>query len=184
MAETTPAKAAARAAARLRRAACNPALGAQLAGHVLQNAPPPGAIIAGYWPIGSEIDIRPLLVALAARGHALCLPETPPRGQPLSFRLWQPEARLVPGRFATQHPTGPVLTPDYVLLPLLAFDAQGRRLGYGGGYYDRTLAALPNAFRLGCAFAAQEIPAVPADAHDLKLQAVATEHYFRPISPD
>ena len=184
MSDLAQAKQTARAVARVTRAACNPALGAQLAEQVLKNPPPTGAHIGGYWPIGSEIDIRPLLLALHESGHELCLPETPPPGQPLRFRAWRPGDRLKPGRFATWHPIGPLVTPDFLLIPLLAFDAQGGRLGYGGGYYDRTVATLPHAFRLGCAFAAQEIEAVPTDAHDIKLQAVATERYFREIKPD
>ncbi len=167
----------ARAAALARRAGCDPALGGALAAHVLRDcSPPPGAVVAGFWPLPGEIDIRPLLDGLHARGHVLCLPETPPRGQALIFRAWRPGDMLIPGRFNTQHPADRVITPDFVLVPLLAFDALGNRLGYGGGYYDRTLAALPGAFRLGCAFAAQEMEAVPVDAHDLKLNAIATEH--------
>ncbi|GLR66487.1 hypothetical protein GCM10010909_11670 [Acidocella aquatica] len=174
------AKAALRKQAMAARNACDPALGAQLARHVLEDCPPPaGAVVAGYWPMGDEIDIRPLLYALAARGFVVCLPETPPRGQPLVFKKWQPGAALFAGRFGTSHPAGEVARPDFVLVPLLAFDAKGNRLGYGGGYYDRTLAALPNAFRLGCAFAAQEVEAVPADANDLKIHALATEVSLR-----
>ncbi len=77
--------------------------------------------------------------------------------------------------FGTLRPTGPERVPDFLLVPLLAFDRRGHRLGYGGGYYDRTLAALPRAGRLGCAFAAQEMDAVPAGPHDVRLPAVATE---------
>ncbi len=170
------AKTEARARAKLVRAGCDPALGAQLAKHVLEDCPPArAAVVAGYWPMGDEIDIRPLLYALAEQGFVICLPETPPRGQVLVFRRWVPGARLIAGRFGTFHPEGEVLTPDFVLVPLLAFDARGNRLGYGGGYYDRTLAALPGAFRLGCAFAAQQVAAVPVAAVDLPLHAVATE---------
>ncbi len=158
------------------RAACDPALGTELARHVLADCPPPpGAVVGGYWPMGDEIDIRPLLYALAERGFVICLPETPPRGKPLLFKKWEPGTEMVPGRFGTEYPAGEILRPDFVLVPLLAFDARGNRLGYGGGYYDRTLAALPGAFRLGCAFAAQEVAEVPVGELDLNLDAIATE---------
>jgi 5-formyltetrahydrofolate cyclo-ligase len=158
------------------RAGCDPALGTLLAEHVMRDcAPPPGAVVAGFWPMAHEIDILPLLNALAGAGHEICLPETPKMGLPLIFRKWQPGEALVEGRFGTMHPLGKVSQPDFVLVPLLAFDARGNRLGYGGGYYDRTLAGLPDAFRLGCAFAAQEFSEVPVEATDLRLHAVATE---------
>jgi 5-formyltetrahydrofolate cyclo-ligase len=169
-------KAAARALALLKRGACDPALGAQLAAHMLRDCPPPaGAVVAGFWPLAGEIDIRPLLVALHESGHVLCLPETPPLGDPLIFRSWRPGDPLVRGLFKTQHPVGEVVIPDFILVPLLAFDRQGNRLGYGGGYYDRTLAELPKAFRLGCAFAAQEIDMVPVENTDEKMNGIVTE---------
>jgi len=168
-------KPAARIAAINRAAACNPALGTQLTAHVLADCPPPpNAIIAGFWPLAGEIDIRPLLHALAAT-HTITLPQTPPRGHPLIFRQWHPGDTLLPGRFKTQHPQGKILTPDFILIPLLAYDSEGNRLGYGGGYYDRTLATHPNAYRLGCAFAAQATETLPTEPHDIKLQAIATE---------
>lgn len=169
-------KTAARIAMLARRQAADPALGEPLAAHLLAEMPPPeGAVVAGFWPIGEEIDLRPLLLALHARGHPLVLPETPPRGLPLIFRRWTPGAPLRPGRFGTSHPEAAEARPDWVLVPLLAFDRAGRRLGYGAGYYDRTLAALPGVPRIGCAYAFQEMDAVPAGPYDVRLDGVATE---------
>ena len=153
-----------------------PACGAALAEHVLREvAPPAGAVVSGFWPMGQEIDIRPLLVALHERGHPIVLPETPRRGNPLIFRLWHPGAVMVPERFGTSRPDGVVTVPDFLLVPLLAFDRRGYRVGYGAGYYDRTLAALPGRSRLGVAYAAQELDEVPAGPYDVRLDAVATE---------
>lgn len=158
------------------RANADPALGARLAAHVLASCPPPpGAVVSGFWPMGAEIDIRPLLIALHGRGHAIALPETPKRGNPLIFRLWSPGATMIQERFGTQRPDGPVCVPDVLFVPLLAFDRQGRRLGYGGGYYDRTLATLPGRLAIGCAYAAQELDEVPAGPYDARLSMVATE---------
>ncbi|MEJ0017342.1 MAG: 5-formyltetrahydrofolate cyclo-ligase [Acetobacteraceae bacterium] len=158
------------------RSAWDPALGTAVTERVLQEAPPPsGAVVSGFWPIGQEIDIRPLLLALRERGHAIVLPQTPKRGNPLIFRLWRPGETLVPERFGTLRPDGPVMEPDVLLVPLLAFDRRGYRLGYGAGYYDLTLAALPGRMTLGVAFAAQEVDAVPRDHYDQPLDAVATE---------
>lgn len=170
-------KAGARQAALARRAGCDPARGLDLAGHVLAECPPPpGAVIAGYWPIGTEIDIRPLLRALAERGHGLALPVTPRRGAPLAFHAWEWGQPLARGPLGTsQRASGQVVRPDWLLVPLLAFDRAGRRLGYGGGYYDRTLAALPGAVTVGCAFAAQEVSEVPVGPDDIALPRIATE---------
>lgn len=172
------AKAAARKIARARRAGlANAEAPARLAAALLAgHAPPKGAIIAGYWPMGEEMDPRPLMLALAARGHALALPITPPRGQPLAFRAWAPGAALRAGPMGTSEPVaGAELRPDILLVPLLAFDRAGRRLGYGGGYYDRTLAALPGAKAIGIAYAGQEMPEVPAGPQDFRLPLIATE---------
>jgi len=175
-ADLIEAKRAARERAKAARAGCDPALGAELARHVLSEHPPPeGAIVAGFWPMGEEIDIRPLLVALHERGHRIVLPVTPKRGQPLTFRQWHPGATMIREPFGTLRPDGPELTPDFLLVPLLAFDRAGRRLGYGAGYYDRTLALLPNAGTLGVAYAAQEMDEVPAGPYDIRLPAIATE---------
>lgn len=171
------AKRALRAEVLARRRAQDPvAAGQALTAHVLGKCPPhSGAIISGFWPMGDEIDIRPLLHELHARGHLIGLPVTAKRGQPLIFRHWEPGAPLVRESFGTMRPTGEELLPDILLVPLLAFDGLGRRLGYGGGFYDRTLAALPGRFRLGCAFAMQQVDAVPVGPYDERLDAVATE---------
>ncbi|WP_439597134.1 5-formyltetrahydrofolate cyclo-ligase [Falsiroseomonas sp.] len=171
-------KAEARKLALARRAACDPALGAALTDHLLRECPPPpGATVAGFWPMGAEIDIRPLLHALHARGHRIALPVTPKRGQPLAFRAWQPGDTLARGPLGTSQPSAdqPPLTPDWLLVPLLAFDRAGHRLGYGGGYYDRTLAILPGATAIGVAYAAQEVDEVPVGVDDAPLDAIATE---------
>ena len=157
----------------------------RLAGQVLMDAGmSPRTVVAGFWPMGSEIDVRPLLLALIGRGHLVLLPETPPRGQPLRFRAWRPGTPMIAERFGTARPDGPLHDPDVLLVPLLAFDARCRRLGYGGGYYDRTIAAHPGIRTLGCAYASQQVDAVPVLPHDAPLDAVATERgvIFRPES--
>lgn len=169
-------KAALRAEMIALRAGCDPALGAQLAAHVRQaGIVPPKAVVAGFWPMPHEIDILPLLHALHARGQVLCLPETTAPGTKLIFRAWTPGTKMLCGRYNTLYPDGDEMVPDFLLIPLLAFDECGHRLGYGGGYYDRTLAAMPGAFRLGCAFAAQAVLNIPSGETDLPLHAVATE---------
>jgi 5-formyltetrahydrofolate cyclo-ligase len=178
------AKAAARKAAAGRRIGQNPALGDRLAALLLrENIVPPEATVAGFWPIQDEIDIRPLLAALHARGHPIALPVTGRRGEALVFRRWRPGETLLPGRFGTSHPAGAAVTPDVLLIPLLAFDGQGNRLGYGGGFYDRTIADLPAAIRIGCAFAVQELDSVPVGLYDQRLHAVLTETGLRLFPP-
>ncbi len=158
------------------RANCDAAWGEALAIHVVSDLlPPEGAAVSGYWPMDGEIDLRPLLETLYARGHQILLPETPPRGNPLIFRHWHPGAPMIRERFGTYRPDGEVGVPDFLFMPLVAFDRAGRRLGYGGGYYDRTLAGLPGARAIGCAFAAQELDEVPVAEYDARLDAVVTE---------
>jgi 5-formyltetrahydrofolate cyclo-ligase len=158
------------------RVAWDPACGATMVEHLLREVPPSaGAVVSGFWPMGQEIDIRLLLLALHERGHPIVLPETPKRGNPLIFRLWYPGAAMVPERFGTFRPDGEMRAPDFLLVPLLAFDRRGYRVGYGAGYYDRTLAGLPGRFRLGVAYAAQELDEVPAGPYDERLDAVVTE---------
>ena len=170
-------KRAARLRAKAARLGCDPALGVALARHVLADfCPLPGAVVAGFWPMGEEIDVLPLLRALHGRGHVIVLPVTPKRGNPLTFREWWPGQAMVAEAFGTMRPVGEVVVPEFLLVPLLAFDRAGRRLGYGGGFYDRTLAGLPGVVTVGCAYAAQEVDEVPTGLYDFLLNAVATEH--------
>ncbi len=173
-----------RRAALARRETCDPRAGAVLAKRVIAEWPPPaGAVVAGFWPMGQEIDIRPLLQALHAAGHVVVLPETTPRGQPLRFRCWTPVSAMIGERFGTSRPDGDERRPDVLYVPLLAFDRTGARLGYGAGYYDRTLAGLPGALAIGCAYAAQEVEAVPTGPTDIRLAGIATERFVLRFAP-
>ncbi len=139
-----------------------------------------GNKIAGYWPLGDEIDCRPGLTALHTAGAKVGLPVVAGQGQVLIFRAWQPGDALDAGPFVTAHPQprSPLMTPTTLLLPLIAFDNKGHRLGYGAGYYDRTIAALRRermVLAIGIAYDAQEVEAVPVDVHDQCMDAVITE---------
>lgn len=140
-------------------------------------------LIAGYSPIGDEIDIWPLLKHLQANGHTIALPVITAPETPLSFRLWTPETEMETDRFGVSYPAnGSFVLPDVMLVPLLSFTANGERLGYGGGYYDRTLAALRESqeiFACGVAYARQEVDELPTDAYDQKLDGILTETGFR-----
>lgn len=143
------------------------------------------AIVAGYWPMGDELDLRPLLQALHARGFPLALPVMVGPARPLIFRRWKPDDPLCAAEFGTQEPTADqaVCRPDILLAPLLAFDAQGGRLGYGGGFYDRTLAQLradgAGVCALGVALSVQEVSAVVCGPHDQPLDGIITEQGVR-----
>ncbi|MEM9724041.1 MAG: 5-formyltetrahydrofolate cyclo-ligase [Pseudomonadota bacterium] len=138
-------------------------------------------VVAGYVALGSELDPQPLMAALHAAGVSVCAPVVASRHEPLAFRLWTPDAVLETGPFGARAPRGgPIVTPNLVITPLLAFDAAGGRLGYGGGYYDRTLAALGGrAHAVGYAYAGQRVEAVPMGPHDRRLDMVATEQGVR-----
>lgn len=173
-------KAARAGQARLRRLARDPAAAVLLAAHAPRLGLAAGAVVAGYWPLGDEIDPRPLMAALAGLGCRLALPVVVSRAAPLEFRVWAAGDVLEAGPHGTAHPpeTAPRLCPDVLLVPLLGFDRGGWRLGYGGGYYDRTLESLRENAQvraIGLAFAAQEMAAVPRDGHDQPLDAIATE---------
>jgi 5-formyltetrahydrofolate cyclo-ligase len=139
-----------------------------------------GAIISGFMPLKHEIDPLPLLHALSERGAQLALPVVAERGRPLIMRAWNWGDPLSSGVWGIREPKpeAAVVEPEILLVPLLAFDRAGRRLGYGGGYYDLTLAQLracKTVIAVGLAFAAQEIPAVPTTSRDALLDLVLTE---------
>ena len=142
------------------------------------------AVVAGYWPLREEADPRPLMQTLAAKGHPLVLPRILRRTAPLEFRRWIEGDPLRPNAFEIAEPlaTAEIMTPSILLVPMLAFDAAGCRLGYGGGYYDRTLARLRAAGKIvavGIAYSGQEVAGVPRREHDEPLDAVLTENGMR-----
>jgi 5-formyltetrahydrofolate cyclo-ligase len=165
-----------------------------IAGHAvalaqgLTSANAPGWV-SGYLAMQDEMDVLPAILALAADGWRGCLPVVVGKGRPLLFRAWSPGAALEDGVFGTRHPaTGAEdVRPDLLLVPLLAFDRAGYRLGWGGGFYDRTLAELRNSgtpvTAVGVGYAAQEVDAVPRDHYDARLDWVVTEENIIRIAP-
>ncbi|WDR01170.1 5-formyltetrahydrofolate cyclo-ligase [Devosia algicola] len=142
----------------------------------------PGDIVAGYWRIRDELDCQPILVRLMDSLQPVVLPVVMGPNEPLELRVWEQGAALYPAGFGTLAPAdlAPRAEPDIVLMPLLGFDAKGTRLGYGGGYYDRTLAHFKKRPRLvGLAFCAQELDDIPREDHDMPLDAVVTEDGVR-----
>jgi 5-formyltetrahydrofolate cyclo-ligase len=178
------AKVQARTAARQTRAAAFARLGStaaqRLAAHGLGFAClASDAVVSGFSAIGDEIDPLPLLTRVILDGHRVCLPIIQGRGLPLLFRAWKPGDATTAATWGIDEPlpSAPALDPDVLLVPLLAFDASGHRLGYGGGFYDRTLAALRArrpAIAIGLAFDEQRIPSVPHAPYDQKLDWVLT----------
>ncbi len=174
------AKAAARAAAFARRAAAfeagAPAAGAAALLEFL--APHLGRPAAGYMPMRSEIDPLPAMAELSRHGP-VGVPVIAAPGRPLLFHLWTPGAEMTEGPFGARIPAvAEEMRPEVVIVPLVAFDRRGGRLGYGGGFYDRTLEMLrrdSEVLAVGFAWAAQEDPALPLEPTDQPLDAVVTE---------
>ncbi len=140
----------------------------------------PGTIVSGFMPLKSEINPLPLMRKLAAAGAQLALPKIAGRGKPLVMRAWQSGAPLDAGQWGIREPKpdAPEVEPDIVLVPLLAFDRAGHRIGYGAGYYDMTIAALrarKTVTAVGIAFAIQEVPKIPTTERDARLDLVLTE---------
>jgi 5-formyltetrahydrofolate cyclo-ligase len=162
-------------------AAARQAAAEAIAARVFPLAIRPGMIVSGFMPLKSEINPLPLMRKLAEAGASLALPVVAGRGKPLSMRSWQWGEPLVPGVWGIREPGlgAPEVQPDILLVPLLAFDRSGHRIGYGAGYYDLTITQLraqkPIA-AVGIAFAAQEIKTVPRTAFDARLDLVLTEN--------
>lgn len=171
------------AAAEVRARAADAAVTAagQIADHFIAwRRPLSGDAVAVYWPIRSELDTRPLIRQLHAIGCRVGLPVVAGRAAPLTFRLWTPDTVMEPGAMGIDVPPtmAEEVVPRTVVAPLLAFDRRGYRLGYGGGYYDRTLANLRDGdgvLAVGVGYAAQEVAAVPVEDHDARLDAIVTE---------
>jgi len=137
----------------------------------------PGLTVTAYIPVGSETDPAPLTRAALAAGCRIALPHVTTRAAPMRFLAWDPAENLHPGPFGLSQPhaESPVLVPDIILTPLLAFDAKLDRLGQGAGYYDRAFAQFPDALRIGVAWSVQQVNTLPTDAWDMPLHAIITE---------
>ena len=137
----------------------------------------PGALIGFYWPFKGEYDPRPLARLLHANGTRLALPVVVEKAKPVIFREWWPGIPMTHGVWNIPIPeAGDPVAPDVLLVPLVGFDRQGYRLGYGGGYYDRTLAALPAKPRaIGVGFELSRITTIHPQPHDVAMDLIVTE---------
>jgi len=176
--------------ARSRAAEADPDAFARLTANLTASlAPGPGAVVSAYWPMRGEIDPRPALAALAVRGCRTALPVMQGPAMPLDFKAWELGDPLVDADFGVKEPEPEAesVSPDLLLVPMLAFDRRGMRLGYGGGFYDRTLAQLRGLHAvqaIGIAYAAQEVENVPAGPYDVALDGICTEAEFIEIHAD
>jgi 5-formyltetrahydrofolate cyclo-ligase len=144
--------------------------------HALLMPRPPG-VLAFCWPIRAEFDARPLLAQLLDRGWGGCVPTVMAPHAPMVFRAWTPDSAMTEDRHGIPIPAadGQVI-PDVILLPVVAFDAMGFRLGYGGGYFDRTLAGMvPRPLAIGVGFELARVETIRPEPHDIALDAVVTE---------
>ncbi|MCU9849911.1 5-formyltetrahydrofolate cyclo-ligase [Defluviimonas sp. WL0024] len=136
-----------------------------------------GKAISAWWPIQSELDLRFWLASLDARGASAALPLVTEKHAPLRFRIWTADAKMERGFWNIPVPAaGDWVTPDIALAPLVGFDAAGYRLGYGGGYFDRTLAANPGIHAIGIGLSAARLETIFPQAHDIRMRAIVTEN--------
>jgi 5,10-methenyltetrahydrofolate synthetase len=174
-----------RARLRAARMAMDPkarrAVGAALAEHLRQSLPRrlgAGGTLSAYWPIHGEPDLRALMAWMHAAGAAVALPVVETPAAPLVFRRWTPDTTMIRGVWGipVPPPAAERLTPDIALAPLLGWDGAGFRLGYGGGYFDRTLAArAPRPFAIGVGLQAARLATIFPQPHDIRLDAIVTE---------
>jgi len=151
---------------------------ARVVAHLMAEwTPPPGSVVGFCWPIHHEPDVRAALEHWRELGVVAALPVVVAPKAPLRFRAWTPDTVLVRDRHGIPTPgSGDWLTPDSLLLPLNAFDASGYRLGYGGGYFDRTLAALsPRPLCIGVGFEINRVDSIDPQAHDQRMDWIVTE---------
>lgn len=137
-----------------------------------------GRIFSGYWPIKGEPDLRPLLAELHEAGALVALPLVEVKAAPLVFRRWTPGTRMVRGdwNIPVPPPDSPVVTPEISLAPVIGWTAESYRLGYGGDYFDRTLASLsPRPFTIGIGFQSARLATIYPQPHDIRLDAILTE---------
>jgi 5,10-methenyltetrahydrofolate synthetase len=142
-------------------------------------------IVSVYWPIKSEPDLRPLMHSLIRLGLRVALPLVETKQAPLTFREWTPATRMARGdwNIPVPPPDAPICTPDLSLVPLVGWDGAGYRLGYGGGYFDRTLAALaPRPFTIGVGFQAARLATIFPQPHDIPMDAIVTETGLQEIA--
>ncbi|MGV0950960.1 MAG: 5-formyltetrahydrofolate cyclo-ligase [Azonexus sp.] len=151
-------------------------LSARIVAHALAALARP-KVAAFCWPIKHEPDVRSLLASWKGADVRAALPVVVAANEPLRFREWTPDTRLEPDRYGIPTPTaGDWLTPDLILLPLNGFDSAGYRLGYGGGYFDRTLAALsPRPLAVGVGFEVNRVDSIRPEPHDQRLDWIVTE---------
>ena len=141
--------------------------------------------IGFYWPFKGEYDPRPLVRALHREGARLALPVVVQRARPMEFRAWRPRMRMAKGVWDILVPAeGPPVQPDTLLVPLVGFDARGYRLGHGGGYYDRTLAAMPRRpLAVGIGFESLRLPTIHPQPHDIPMDMIVTERGTAEVAP-
>lgn len=138
--------------------------------------------IALYYSINNELDCLPLLEKLRANGHEICLPVIEHKNSPMVFRLWQKDEKLIEGEYNIKVPNenSPNIEPGVIIMPLVAYDENGNRLGYGKGYYDRTIAKMKNKpLLIGYAYEMQKVKNIASESHDVPLDYLVSEKQVR-----